>query len=360
MIPKECKRLAEVDFPIAEVSKHAAREKSIRHGHPSTLHLWWARRPLASCRAVLLALLWPDPCDPLCPESFKAEARKRLRDVPHCNPGTSDEELRQALLQFIADFANWDLAGKQTYLDVSRKLVRAAHGDEPPLVVDPFAGGGSIPLEALRVGCEAFASDLNPVACLILKVMLEDIPRWGRQKAKVKRQNGEAVEADGLAEALRIVGKEIKNRAEKELAEFYPKDPDGAIPIAYLWARTVRCESPNCGAEIPLMRSFWLCKKPNRKRALRVVASDRSDGSVGSDGSVRFEIFEPKRDSEVSEGTVSRARAKCLCCGAVLAPERVRAQLAAQRGGADVLFHHRDTESTEKRAKENSVSSVSP
>jgi len=314
MIPKDCKRLAEVDFPIAEVSKHAAREKSIRHGHPSTLHLWWARRPLASCRAVLLGLLWPDPCDPLCPGDFKAEARKRLRDVGGCNPGRSDEDLRKALLRFIADFANWDLAANRSYLEVARALVQAAYPEEPPLVVDPFAGGGSIPLEALRVGCEAFASDLNPVACLILKVMLEDIPRHGPE----------------LAEELRRVGAEIKAQAEKELAEFYPRDPDGATPIAYLWARTVRCEAPGCGAEIPLVRSFWLCKKANRKRALRVVA--------GSGRSVAFEIFEPRSDREVPAGTVSRARAACLCCGAVLPPERVRAQLAAQRGGGDVLF----------------------
>jgi adenine-specific DNA methylase/REP element-mobilizing transposase RayT len=252
MIPKECKRLAEVDFPIAEVSRHAAREKSIRHGHPSTLHLWWARRPLASCRAMLLALLWPDPCSPHCPADFKRKARELLPSVQGV-PGPADEDLRKALLKFIADFANWDLAAHPKYLEISRALVRAAYPEEPPLVVDPFAGGGSIPLEALRVGCDAFASDLNPVACLILKVMLEDIPRHGKQ----------------LAEDLRHVGAEIKREAEKELAEFYPADPDGATPIAYLWARTVRCESPDCCAEIPLVRSFWLCKKDKRKRALR-------------------------------------------------------------------------------------------
>lgn len=116
MIPKDCKRLAEVDFPIAEVSRHAAREKLVRQGHPSTLHLWWARRPLASSRAVLLALLWPDPCDPLCPRDFKEQARKLLRQVGGCNPGTTDDNLRQALLKFIADFANWDLATNVTYL----------------------------------------------------------------------------------------------------------------------------------------------------------------------------------------------------------------------------------------------------
>ena len=347
MIPKECKRLAEVDFPIAVVSKHSAREKSIRHGHPCTLHLWWARRPLAACRAMLLALLLPDPCDSLCPKDFKKKARELLPKVQG-NPGPSDEDMRKALLKFIGDFANWDLSLHPVYLEVSRGLVKAAHPEETPLVVDPFAGGGSIPLEALRLGCETFASDLNPVACLILKVMLEDIPRWGRQKVKVKRLNGEEVEAEGLAEALMIVGKDIKEAAEKELAEFYPTDPGGAKPIAYLWARTVRCEAPNCGAEIPLMRSFWLCKKTNRKRALRYIvesvgATPRGRPHHGQaqgpapTKTIRFEIFEPKNDREVPEGTVTRAKATCLCCGVVLQPERVRAQLAAQRGGADTI-----------------------
>ena len=323
MIPKECKRLAEVDFPIAVVSKHAAREKSIRHGHPSTLHLWWARRPLASSRAVLLGLLLPDPCDPACPEAFKATAKPLLRQVG-CFKGESNEKLRQGLLKFIGDFANWDLAADKTFMEVGRALVKAANAPddgnayEPPLVVDPFSGGGSIPLEALRLGCEAFASDLNPVACLILKVMLEDIPREGPK----------------LAEELRRVGAEIKREAEKELADLYPKDPDGATPIAYLWARTVRCESPNCGAEIPLARSLWLCKKKDRKRALKFEVV-REHGAAPH---VEFEIFEPKTDKDVHAGTVSRAKATCICCGTVLSPERVRAQLSAQRGGADVIF----------------------
>jgi len=335
MIPKGCKRLAEVDFPIAVVSKHSAREKSIRHGHPSTLHLWWARRPLAACRAMLLALLLPDPCDSLCPDEFNVRARELLPKVQG-NPGLEDIDLRKALLKFIGDFSNWDLSSNQAYLEVGRGLVKAAHPEETPLVVDPFSGGGSIPLEALRLGCEAFASDLNPVACLILKVMLEDIPRYGKQKIKIKRQNGEEVEAEGLAAALRIVGKEIKGKAQEELAEFYPVDIDGAKPIAYLWARTVQCDAPNCGAEIPLMRSFWLCKKEKRKRALRWEVKRREE--KGKSPEVVFDIFEPNSDKEVPEGTVSRAKATCLCCGTVLAPERVRTQLAAQRGGADVLF----------------------
>ncbi len=186
-------------------------------------------------------------------------------------------------------------------------------------MVDPFAGGGSIPLEALRLGCEAFASDLNPVACLILKVMLEDIPRHGPK----------------LAEELRRVGAEIKQQAEKELADLYPMDPDGATPIAYLWARTVCCESPNCGAEIPLAQSLWLCKKAKRKRALR----HRIVRPAAGPPHVEFEIFEPKTEEEVLGGTVTRAKATCVCCGAVLPPERVRAQLVAQRGGANVVLN---------------------
>ncbi len=308
MIPKECKRLAEVDFPIAVVSKHSAREKSIRHGHPSTLHLWWARRPLAACRAMLLALLWPDPCDPNCPEEFKDRAREVLAPVQG-RPGPRDEDLRKALLRFIGNFADWDRSADPVYLHASRTLVKAAHCDEAPLVVDPFAGGGSIPLEALRVGCDAFASDLNPVACLILKVMLEDIPRHG----------------PALADELRRVGAEIKEAAEKELAEFYPADPDGARPIAYLWARTVRCEAPNCGAEIPLMRSFWLCKKPNRRWALRL----RVDRTGSETPSVEFEVFQPTTDDQVRKGTVTRAKATCVCCNTVLPPDRVRAQLTS-------------------------------
>lgn len=330
MIPRECQRLIEVDFPLAKVSFHAAREKSIRHGHPSTLHLWWARRPLASCRAVLLGLLLPDPADPHCPPDFKEKARELLQEIPGDTLGHLREEtdlgLRKALLAFIGEFANWDLSGNELWLGVARGLVQAAHPEETPLVVDPFAGGGSIPLEALRLGCEAFASDLNPVACLILKVLLEDIPRHGAK----------------LAEELREVGTRIKEEAAHELAEFYPldpPDPDTGVrpqPIAYLWARTVKCEAPHCGAEIPLMRSFWLCKKPRKKVALRPVVRRPPEKPPWVD----FEIFAPAREQEVPAGTVSRAKARCPACGAVLPPERVRAQLAEQRGGADTVFDH--------------------
>jgi putative DNA methylase len=319
VIPKECKRLAEVDFPIAVVSKHSAKEKSIRHGHPSTLHLWWARRPLAACRSMLMALLLPDPCDRHCPAEFKAKTRDIFKQSMLAGkPPKTDEDLRSRLLAFIGDFADWDNSADRTYLEIARGLIKAAHPDETPLVVDPFAGGGSIPLEALRLGCDVFASDLNPVACLINKVLLEDIPRHGPE----------------LAEEVRRVGGEIKKAAERELAEFYPLDSDGARPIAYLWARTVRCEAPNCGAGIPLVRSFWLCKKAERWRALRPKITRPAKGIPY----VEFEVFPPAAEKEVAPGSVNRAKATCFCCSTVLHPDRVRAQLRAQRGGADVLF----------------------
>ena len=324
MIPKECKRLAEVGFPIAGVSQHAAQEKYVRRGHPSTLHLWWARRPLASSRGLLLALLLPDPCDQRCPDSFKKKARQILLAM-HGRPQgwtvaiESDEGLQHIILKFITDFANWDRAADRAYLDVSRALVKAAHGEEPPLVVDPFAGGGSIPLEALRLGCDTFASDLNPVACLILKVMLEEIPRKGL----------------GLAEELREgpVARSSK-RSRRNLLSYTRRIPDGAMPIVYLWARTVRCEAPGCGAEIPLLRSFWLRQKSKRKRALRYRIGRDQKGLPR----VELDIFEPEANKDVLAGTVKRAIATCVCCGTALPPERVRAQLADQQGGADVIF----------------------
>jgi len=323
MIPRECKRLAEVDFPIAEVSKHAAKEKSVRRGHPSALHLWWARRPLASCRAILMGLLLPDPCDSHCPHSFKEDARRillRMSNRPSVWTKTieSDEGLRRVILEFIGDFANWNNVTDENFLEVSHALIQSTHQDNKPLIVDPFAGGGSIPLEALRLGCQTFASDLNPIACFIQKLMLEEIPQHNHH----------------LAEKLRDFGGEIKVQAQRKLEDLYPLEPSSSTPTAYLWARSVRCESPNCGAEIPLIPSFWLCNKARRKRALRPII-ERPEGLTPC---IEFEVFEPKSDKEVPMGTVTRAKATCICCGTVLPPHRVREQLRIQKGGVDVIF----------------------
>jgi putative DNA methylase len=316
------KRLIEVDLPIKKISEHARREKSIRHGHISTLHIWWARRPLAACRAVICAALWPDPADSLCPKKFRDDAAALMKCF--FDPmGTDGREfndpmvLRGALLDFIADFANWDNSTKKEYLETSRALTQSAHeslGGAPgtkPLVVDPFAGGGSIPLEALRVGADAFASDLNPVAVLLNKVVLEYIPKYGQR----------------LADEVRKWGEWIKQEAEKELNEFYPKDPDGATPIAYLWARTITCEGPGCGAEVPLMRSLWLAKKGSRSVALRIVPKPEEKR-------VDFEIIKNAQEKDVRERTVRRGSATCPCCGFTTPVASVRRQLKVRRGGA--------------------------
>ena len=155
---------------------------------------------------MLLGLLLPDPCDKECPPDFKTTARELLTKR-YGTVSKSDGELRELLLKFIGEFANWDHAANALYLEIGRGLVKAAHPEETPVVVDPFAGGGSIPLEALRLGCEAFASDLNPVACLILKTLLEDIPRYGNAEFKLKDDKGKDIVVHGLADALRHVGK---------------------------------------------------------------------------------------------------------------------------------------------------------
>jgi putative DNA methylase len=318
MIPKECKRLAEVDFPIAIVSQHSAREKSIRHGHPSTLHLWWARRPLAACRSMLLALLLPDPCDPNCLEEFKTCARIILTRVQGV-PGKSDKELRDALLRFVGDFANWDNCTRTPYVEAARGLIKSANGTTRPLVADPFAGGGSIPIEALRLGCDAFAGDLNPVATLILKTMLEEIPRH----------------PGNLSSELREASQQVLQKARKELSAFYPETSDTSTPIAYIWARTVICDS--CGAEIPLIRSLWLSKKAQRLRALEYV--------IHKEGKKRpfieFRIVTPKSGKELQSATANRGKAICPACHVVMSPDRVKSLLVKQRGGSDVVFDDR-------------------
>ena len=176
-VQKYPKRLIEVDLPIRKISEHARREKSIRHGHISTLHLWWARRPLAACRAVALAALLPDPADEAWPKAFRDEAAAALSSLRETIGGSragldDPKQLRGALLLFIAEFANWDLAVSEHHLRAARQLVASAHAafgghTSAPLVIDPFAGGGAIPLDAPRVGASVYASDLNPLGVLL-------------------------------------------------------------------------------------------------------------------------------------------------------------------------------------------------
>jgi adenine-specific DNA methylase len=301
------KRLIEVDLPIKKVSEQARREKSIRHGHISTLHIWWARRPLAACRAVILAGLLPDPADDACPQPFRHAALKALAPLPgKMRPADDRLGLRQAILDFIADFSDWDRSADPTYLKAARALVAAAHPDGPPTVLDPFAGGGAIPLEALRVGADAWASDLNPVAVLLEKVVLEYIPRYGEK----------------LAEGVRQWGTWIKEQAQAELGHFYPSHPDGSTPIAYIWARTGICEGPDCGARVPLMRGMWLSKKAGRHVSLKLLVKGKD---------VEFAIETRTPAGEVGPGTVKRGSLTCPVCGHTTPVASIREQ-ARTRG----------------------------
>ena len=367
------KRLIEVDLPHQADQRPSCGGRSRSGtGHISTLHIWWARRPLAACRAVISASLWPDPADENCPQAFRDAAARLITEfaekVYNTNAlhATASKEsfgqwegivaakakgiefdphdpahlnkLRFVLLDFIADFANWDNSTVREYLDTSRALTQAAHealGGAPgtrPLVVDPFAGGGSIPLEALRVGADAFASDLNPVAVLLNKVVLEYIPKYGQR----------------LADEVRKWGEWIKREAEKELAEFYPKDPDGVTPIAYLWVRTILSEAPGqdeVPVEVPLFRSMWLSNKPDRRFAFRWVRGHEgkikteivnvlySDGVERSVRRPLLEVFQPKSTAEVEAGTSRGGAATCPVTGFTTSVERVRDQFKARSGG---------------------------
>lgn len=249
------------------------------------------------------------------------------------------ETLRMALLDFIAEFANWNNSTDADYLATARALTRSAHealGGIPgtrPLVVDSFAGGGSIPMEALRVGGDAFASDLNPIPVLLNKVILEYVPKYGQR----------------LADEVRKWGQWIKDEAEKELAEFYPRDEDGATPIAYLWARTIISEDPGQGSppvEVPLMRSLWLSKKANNRKALRwrrdnegrvqceTLEVPYADGQTFMVRRPLLEIFPPNNEKEVEPGTVARGSATCPVTGYTTPVASVRKQMQARRGSA--------------------------
>lgn len=243
------KRFIEVIFPIEDVSKESVREKNIRHGHISTLHIWWARRPLASSRATIYASLIPAPKD-------KEDAKEKNK--------------------FISKLAKWENPLDKNIILQARNDILQANNGNPPRVLDPFAGGGSIPLEALRLGCEVYAGDYNPVATLILKCTLEYPQKYCNNINYVEY---EGIRSDSsknrLLEDIKRYGNYVLEEAKKELARFYPNDPDGSIPVGYIWARTIPCQNPSCNAEIPLMRQYWLARKSNRKIALYPYVEDK-------------------------------------------------------------------------------------
>ncbi|AXI24738.1 DNA methylase [Methanofervidicoccus sp. A16] len=277
----EDKRYIEKTFPIREVGEISAKEKNIRHGHISTLHIWWARRPLAVSRAVNYASLIPAPEDLL------------------------EEEKRR---QFIIDLAKWENSLNMTYIDKGRRDILSANDGVPPKVLDPFGGGGAIPLEALRLGCEVHTLDYNPVATLILKCTLEYPQKYG---SKVDKEEFVDRSVSPLVRDVEKWGNWVLEESKKEIGKFYPPDEDGYIPVGYIWARILPCQNPLCEAEIPLMRQFWLAKKSNKKVALYPYVED---------GEVKFRIVgdgyeEWPEGFDPSKGTVSRAIVTCPVCG---------------------------------------------
>lgn len=333
------KRLIEHRLPLAEVSTESAREKSIRHGHISTLHIWWARRPLAASRAAVFATLVPD----------------------------TDENY-----ELVKKIVPWEAVKDGNSPDIleARRRVLEANGGVPPKVLDPFGGGGAIPLEALRLGCEVYSLDLNPVAHIIQKATLEFPQKFGqpnsrpvpeyirekdrqaeasaggkasaKNKGKANKQvafdfsssEGEweqAYKRNPLATDVRYWGEWVLAKARAELAEFYPPDEDGKVPVAYLWARTVTCTNPACRAEVPMVRQWWLAKKPGKSLALKPVVSQ-------AERRVDFEVVTVGKGEDWPEtGTMQRDNANCLVCGSIADGKYLRASGKAERLGERML-----------------------
>ena len=279
------KRFIEETFPVKEVSAEASREKNIRHGHISTLHIWWARRPLAASRATAYAALTPEPKD--------IDEWSRKRD-------------------FIINLSKWENSLNPHWIEKAQQDILEANGGVPPKVLDPFGGGGSIPLEALRLGCETYSNDLNPVAVLIQKCTLEYPQKYGRptEQPDDRMLFGEATK-NPLLEDVKKWGAWVLAEAKKELERFYPQEEDGSIPVGWIWARTIPCQHPTCEAQIPLMRQFWLAKKEKKKVALYPYVENESvEFRIVGDG------YEPMPDGfDPTKGTVSRAVAVCPVCG---------------------------------------------
>ncbi|MBC7110765.1 MAG: DUF1156 domain-containing protein [Methanothermobacter sp.] len=307
-------RFIERTFPVSKVGENSVREKNIRHGHISTLHIWWSRKPLGSSRATIYASLIPTVGDEL-------------------------EEVR--VKRFIEELSEWENSLNQGMIERARRDIREYNG-RPPRVLDPFGGGGSIPLEALRLGCETYSMDLNPVAVLIQKCILEYPQRYGASDSW----------SDSEPRLLRDVkrwGEWVLGEAREELSRFYPEDEDGSVPAAYIWARTLPCQNPDCGAEIPLKPGFWLVRKKNRRLALKPVVTGEG---------VEFEIVEDP-DFDPSRGTISRAIVTCPVCGSTIPANDTRRLFqegeAGERLIAVALTHPQRRGKTYRLATENDL-----
>ncbi|WP_036310733.1 DUF1156 domain-containing protein [Micromonospora globosa] len=313
------RKLIEVALPLEAINRESANEKSVpRKGHPATLHLWWARRPLAAARAVLFAQLVDDPSSR--PDEFPTEEAQRTE--------------RERLHRIIERLVVWEnTRDDKLFAEAHQEILKSTDGN-PPSVLDPFAGGGTIPLEAQRLGLEAFASDLNPVPVLINKALIE-IPRRfhgqppvfpGLADSEIRGWNG----TEGLAADVRAYGNWMREEAQRRIGHLYPSAA-GHTVVGWIWARTVTCPNPACRIEMPLVRSWWLAKKTGKETY--VVPTIVSDPSHPSGHRVRFDIGRgaagaPRSDSD---GTVGRTGATCVACKSAVALKYVRSEGVAGR-----------------------------
>jgi putative DNA methylase len=315
------KKLIEVALPLEAINKESAREKSIRQGHPSTLHLWWARRPLAACRAVLFAQIVDDPSAH--PNEFPTDEAQRNE--------------RDRLFAIIEELVKWENVSNERVLGAARAEIMKSCDGKPPPVLDPFAGGGSIPLEAQRLGLEVHASDLNPVAVLINKALIEVPPRWAGHPpvwpgADDERLTSQWPGVTGLAEDVRRYGKWMHDEAQERLGYLYPdvklSDGSKAKVIAWVWARTVTCPNPACRAQIPLISTYWLSKKRDRPTWLQPVVEGKN---------VRFEVRTgrgaPEHPPKLGRGGVFA----CLVCATPTTDAYVKSEATSGRMSEQLL-----------------------
>lgn len=374
-MPASCKRLIEVALPIREISAESVRDKSLRHGHISTLHLWWARRPLAASRAVVFASLVPDPDDLACPPEFREAVARLLRNQipsqlryyqrkrltrqdedPYRPYEGVEDTLRNRLLMFVAKWSpemiefdsglvakmpkpemllddrslvKWETSDPENpqgreILRVARELIRAAYGGEVPTVLDPFSGGGSIPLEAGRLGCQPIANDYNPVATLILRATCEFPQKFGKPGKRTfrarnidKEQSEEHMVPNALAWDVEHYAKQILDAARQKIGHLYPPGKDGAPVVGYLWARTAPCSNPSCRGTVPLLRNLWLCNKDDKKVALTMQVDKQAKRAT-------FGIIKGKEIKE-TEGTMIKGGSfNCPYCGQMTPVQKLR------------------------------------
>ncbi|RWL15104.1 MAG: DUF1156 domain-containing protein [Mesorhizobium sp.] len=362
------KKLIEVAIPLEAINAASAREKSIRHGHPSTLHLWWARRPLAACRAVLFAQLVDDPSgyadklleDPKVREQAAADLVMRLKgwrdrraDAQGNVPDTPEPTLedcaadieRKRLFQIIEELVLWENSTNEEVLDRARAEIRRSCGGELPPIYDPFSGGGSIPLEAQRLGLPAFGSDLNPVAVMIGKAMIEVPPRFKDQKPihpGIKDSNHYR-NAEGLAEDVKYYGEWMRKKAWERIGHLYPqvdlpRELGGgkATVVAWIWARTVPSPDPAfANVAVPIASSFLLTPMKGKEAWIEPVvdkAAKQISYRVRNGGSVA-ELDNAKNGSKSGRG----ANFVCIMSGTAITPEYVKETGRSGRMGQTLI-----------------------